>query len=160
MDEERDDAQAAVLAPMTNGQLLGAGLIGLMIGLIVWAIGSLVDQYVLQLLFCSDTASGCQETKPYALAIGTILGAGFGLFGLVKLRVLRPLLVVVAALAALWNLALSLGDMPLYGIIIAHALLYAGLYMLLAWLARLRAMYVVLLLFVVIVVVIRLAITS
>ena len=160
MRDEKDETQATLLAPLRNGQLFGAGFIGLIVGLIVWALGSLIDQYVLQVLFCQDTASACQETKVYAVAIGAILGAGLGLFGLVKLRVLRPLLVVAASMAGLWNLMASLSEAPLYGIIISHALLYAGLYMLLTWLARLRSMYVVLLLFIVVVVALRFALTT
>jgi len=160
MSDEKDEAQMTILAPLRNGQLFGAGLIGLIVGLIVWAMGSLIEQYVLQVIFCQDAANACQETKVYAVAMGAILGAGVGLFGLVKLRVLRPLLVVIAGMAGLWNLTPNLGEVPLYGIIVSHALLYAGLYMLLTWLARLRSMYVVLLLFIVVVVALRFALTA
>lgn len=160
MNDEKDETQATLLAPLRNRQLFGAGFIGLIIGVIVWALGSLVDQYVLQLIFCQDAVNACQETKAYAVAIGAVLGAGLGLFGLVKLRVLRPLLVVAASMAGLWNLTASLGEAPLYGIIISHALLYAGLYMLLTWLARLRSMYVVLLLFIVVVVALHFGLTA
>lgn len=148
----------ALLAPMTSRQLFGAGLIGLMIGLIVWGVGSAVDQYILKVLFCQNAE--CVATMPYAVAIASIVGAGLGLFGLVKLRVLRPLLIVVASVAALWNLSLHVAELPIYGVILVNGLLYAGIYMLLAWLARLRSMYIVLALFLVIVIVMRFALTS
>lgn len=146
------------LAPMEIKNLIEAGFTGLMVGLIVWGLGSLVDQFVLQPLFCADNAQ-C-ETTPYALAIGSVAGAGIGLFGLVKFRLLRPLLVVAAAAVALWNLPLQIAELPLYGLVIASALLYAGMYMLFAWLARLRSIYIVLGLFVIVIIGVRLILTS
>jgi hypothetical protein len=156
MSEMVDEERAALLAPMTIKQLFGAGLIGLMIGLIAWGVGSIVDQYVLQVLFCQGA---CAETAPYAVAIGSVVGAALGLFGLVKLRVLRPLLVVVASMAALWNMSLIVAELPLYGVVLVNVLSYAVMYALFAWLARLRSMYVVLGLFLVIVVTMRFVLT-
>jgi hypothetical protein len=158
MSETKDEGRAAILAPMTIRQLLGAGFIGLLIGLIVWGIGSAVNQYVLQVFFCPDAA--CTETTPYALAIGSVVGAALGLFGLIKQRVLRPLLVAAAGMAALWNVPPLLEELPVYGVIIAMALLYAGMYALFAWLARLRSIYVVLVLFVILIVAVRLVLTA
>lgn len=158
MSDLTDEGQAALLAPMNSKQLLGAGLIGLLIGLIVWGIGSIVDQYVLKILFCQSTE--CIETTPYAIAAASIIGAGFGLFGLVKLRVPRPLLVTVAAMAALWSLSLHVAELPIYGVILANVVLYGAMYVLFAWLARLRSIYIVLGLFLAIVVVMRFVLTS
>jgi len=158
MSDLTDEGQAALLAPINSKQLLGAGLIGLLIGLIVWGIGSIVDQYVLKILFCQSTE--CIETTPYAIAAASIIGAGLGLFGLVKLRVLRPLLVAVAATAALWSLSLHVAELPIYGVILANVVLYGAMYVLFAWLARLRSIYIVLGLFLAIVVVMRFVLTS
>lgn len=158
MSDENSEGKAALLAPMGTKQLLSAGLIGLAIGLIVWGLGSIIDQYVLQPLFCQD--GECAATAAWALAIGSVGGAGLGLFGLVKLRLLRPLLVVLAAMIALWNLPSFLADLPLWGVVVASALLYAAMYMLLAWLARLRSIYVVLSLFVIVVIATRFIFTS
>lgn len=158
MSDENSEGKVALLAPMDIKQLLGAGFIGLMIGLIVWGLGSVIDQYVLKTLFCQDGT--CDSTESWALAISSIAGAGLGLFGLVKLRVLRPLLVAVAAMIALWNLPLLLANLPLWGVILGSVLLYAGVYTLLAWLARLRSIYVVLTLFVIVIIAARIALTS
>ena len=161
MSDVKEEVKTAPLASMSGKQLVGAAAVGLMIGLIVWGMGSIVDQYVFQVIFCQDTQSGnCHEATSYAQAIGAIIGAGLGLFGLVKLRVLRPLLVVVAGMIALWNFPTMIGMLPIYGVIIATALLYAGLYALFAWLARLRSIYAVIALFTVIIILIRLAITA
>jgi len=158
MSDLTDEGQVALLAPMNSKQLLGAGLIGLLIGLIVWGIGSVVDQYVLKILFCQSTE--CVETTPYAIAAASIIGAGLGLFGLVKLRVLRPLLIAVAAMAGLWNLSLHVAELPIYGVILANVFLYGAMYVLFAWLARLRSIYIVLGLFLAIVVAMRFVLTS
>lgn len=158
MSDVKDEVAATPLAPMNIKQLLGAGTIGLLIGLIVWGLGSILDQYILRTLFCQDTE--CGDTAVWAQAIASVVGAGLALFGLVKLRVLRPLLVVVAGMAALWNLPLLLAELSLFGVIIASALLYGAIYMLLAWLARVRSIYIVLLLFVAIIVAIRFVLTS
>lgn len=161
MSDVNEEVKTAPLASMSGKQLVGAGVIGLMIGLIVWGVGSIVDQYVLQVLFCQDAQDGnCREVTSYAQAIGAIIGAGFGLFGLVKLRILRPLLVVVAGMVALWNFPMIIGMLPIYGVVIAMALLYAGLYALFAWLARLRSIYAVIVLFAAIIILIRLAVTA
>lgn len=159
MSDVNEEVKVAPLASMSGKQLVGAAAVGLMIGLIVWGIGSIVDQYVLRVIFCQDTQSGC-ETTSYAQAIGAITGAGLGLFGLVKLRVLRPLLVVVAGMIALWNFPTMIGMLPIYGIVVTMALSYAGLYALFAWLARLRSIYAVIVLFAAIIILIRLAITA
>lgn len=161
MSDAKDEVKVTPLAAMSGKQLMGAAAVGLMIGLIVWGIGSIVDQYVLKIIFCQGMQSGeCPETTPYAQAIGAIIGAGLGLFGLVKLRVLRPLLVVVASMIALWSFPVVVGMLPIYGVIVATALLYAGLYALFAWLARLRSIYAVIALFAAIIVLVRLAITA
>jgi hypothetical protein len=158
MNDVRNEDQIALLAPMSSRQLLGAGLIGLLIGLVVWGISSIVDQYVLKLLFCQS--SECVETTPYAIATASIIGAALGLFSLVKLRVLRPLLIVVAAMAALWGLSLHVAELPIYGVILANVFLYGAMYLLFAWLGRLRSIYVILGLFLAIVVVMRFVLTS
>lgn len=145
MSSEKIEGENTPLAPMTIRQVLSAGLIGLLIGLTVWGLGSVIDQYILKTFFCPE--GSCEGTTSWALAIASVIGAALGLFGLVKLRVLRPLLVVLAAMIALWNLPLLIVDAPLWGVVVASMLFYAGMYMLLAWLARLRSIYVVVILF-------------
>lgn len=157
MNGTADEGKMALLAPMSIKQLVAAGAIGVMIGLIVWGLGYVVDAYILKVLFCGDQAGVCNETVPYALGLASLVGAGLGLFGLIKLRILRPLLVVLAATAALWGLPNLVATLPWLGVAVACALLYSGVYALFAWIARVRSLWVVVVIFTGIVIAIRLA---
>ena len=160
MNEAREGS-ATLLAPMGLKKLFAAAGIGLAIGAIVWGLGYIVNTYVMQVLFCPGTQTmRCDDFVPYAHGIAGVIGAGIGLFGLIKLRVLRPLLVILAAAAALWNLPSALSVLPWLAVGVATVIFYAGVYALFSWVARIRSLWAVAAIFTVAVIAIRLALVS
>lgn len=154
MENGQVENQSA-LVPMAVGQLLQTFVLGLIVGLVVWGLTFVIDTYVLRAIMCQgDQTMGC-SVGTYAEASAAILGTGLGLFGLMRLRVFRPLLVALATLVALWGIIAMTAGLQWYLIGLSVALLYAISYAFFAWIARIRSFVVVLIVVVVIVAAVR-----
>jgi uncharacterized membrane protein len=79
------------------------------------------------------------------------------LFGLIRLRVYRPLLVVLASAVSLWGIAGMAWGLTWYLGALVAAVMYLLAYGLYAWVARTRMFLIALAVTVVLVVVVRLA---
>ena len=99
---------------------------------------------------------GCTQGLQYANAVANVLGAGIGLFFLVRIQAFRPLIIAVATLATLWGLVNITKSLPWYGIGLVSVGLYALTYATYAWIARLRLFWIVMLILVAMIVAIRL----
>jgi hypothetical protein len=122
---------------MDIARLPRLGVVGLAIGVITWAIVQILARNVLDPLFChsSDTESICGGIGWSAEAIGLGLASVGALFLLIRLRVFRPLLVVLFVAIAtygVWQLASSL---VWYESALWLGLVYALAYMLFVWIA-------------------------
>lgn len=154
MENDQVENQSA-LVPMAISQLLQTFLLGLIVGLVVWGLAFVLDTYVLRAIMCQgDQTIGCSVGN-YAEASAAILATGLGLFGLMRLRVFRPLLVALATLVALWGVIAITSGMQWYIVGLSVALLYAISYAFFAWIARIRSFVVVLIILVVIVAAVR-----
>ena len=83
-----------------------------------------------------------------------------GLVTLARMRVYRPLLVVLAATVALWGLESSIASLPWYWGLLAVVVFFALAYGLFSWLARIRNFIMAVVITVVVVVVIRLLLVA
>jgi hypothetical protein len=155
MTEKQGEDRQALLAPMSLRQLVLVVLVGAVAGIIAWGLSYVLDTYVLQAIFCREESADCSEVPQYAEAIAGIIAAGAALFGLVKLRAMRPLVVVVAATLALWGLVSAVVTLEWYGALLAVTGLYALTYAIFAWIARLRVLWMVMFLVVAALVAIR-----
>jgi hypothetical protein len=89
-----------------------------------------------------------------------IIGAAVGLFGLVRLHVFRPLLIVISTLVSLWGLVSLVTPFDWYIQAIVVAAMYGFAFGVFGWLARIRRFYIALVAIVVVVVVTRLILNS
>lgn len=152
MENDQVENQSA-LVPMATSQLLQTLLLGFIVGVAVWGLTFVIDTYILRAIMCQgDQTIGC-SVGSYAEASAAILATGLGLFGLMRLRVFRPLLVALASLVALWGVIAMTSGLQWY--MVGAALLYAISYAFFAWIARIRSFIVVLIVLVVIIAVVR-----
>lgn len=113
-------------------------LIGAALGIMYWALVFIISHFVVDQLFCGSSvnALACSNSVDLSGNIASILVATIGLGVLVRLRVLRPLIVVIAAAIVLWGLAgwtdgLAWGEVAFWS-----ALLYSLAYVLFSWISR------------------------
>jgi hypothetical protein len=156
----RDEKQAPIIV-MSVKQILQVAVLGVLIGLLVWAFTYILETYILKALLCQGSQTmKCASATTYAGITASILAAGVGLFGLVKIGVFRPLLVVIAATASMWGLLGIVGTLPLYGILICIAGLTMLSYLAFSWLARIRLFWLAVTLMAILIVVVRLVLMS
>lgn len=144
------------VVPMYNREMLGIALTGLGVGLIVFGAAYLLNRYVFSGIMCQGDGAGCSESPTYSMIVAMVIGALLGLVALVQTRVYRPLLVVLGATVGLWGLFALTSDMAWYwGLVIVMAL-FGLSYALFAWVARIRAFPVSIIVTIVLVVAMRL----
>lgn len=160
MTEQYEEQQTA-LVPMSIQQLLRIALVGALVGALTWGAALLLDAYVFKGMLCQGSAQAkCATSLSYSSATASILIAGLGLLGLIKLQVFRALLVVIMATISLWGLQVTLGAWSWQGAVLASVLLSAISYSLFAWVVRIRAFLMAVIVAVVLVVVIRLVLNA
>jgi hypothetical protein len=121
---------------------------GIVLGIAVWGLTVLLERFVLRGLFCGDpSAAACVNITTYAGNIATVIVAIVGVVALVRLNVFRPLLIVLGGAISLWGMAAWLQNLGMVEQVLWSALLYALLYSLYAWVARIRNAVMVLIVF-------------
>ena len=158
------------LAPVETGSshvvtytlrdIIRAVIVGLVVGALAWGLAWLFTNYVFEPLLCRDGSAKCQSSDGYAAVSAQLVAAITGLIVLVRQLVFRPLLVVLAATIALWGSLVLVAALPWYAALITTALLYGLAYGLFMLLARLRSFALTVIVMTVIVVVVRLVLTS
>lgn len=160
MDTEQGATKAPLFAALSTVQFIQVAVIGLIVGVFSWIFAEVLGMYVLKPDACTGDAFVCAASSQPAVILGSILAALIGLFGLVKLQIFRPLLVVIAATLSLWEVVSELTALSWYWSLGTTALLYAVAYVAFMWIVRIRIFWVVLLLAVALVVALRLIITA
>lgn len=146
-----------IYMPMAKRELVQIALLGAAVGLIVWILTSLLDTYVYHGLLCqASEANQCASVPTFASLTGTIIGAMLGLVGLVRLRLFRPLLVVLAAMFSLWEITSIIGGGSWFVVLLVTAGMYALAYCAFAWIARLTNFFAALFVMIVLTVIVRL----
>jgi hypothetical protein len=146
---------------MNAHELVPIAGIGAASGLISILIYFLLVSVVVPGLFCQDPATSVCASAPTTMnGIALIIGGGSGLYGLIRLRVFRPLLVVLATILAIGGIAQPLSSVPWYWAILSTMLLTMAAYALFSWVAQLRSFIVAALLTVVLTIVTHLVLFS
>ena len=157
-----DESQPEIVEqtiPMSYRDLLSVGILGAAVGLVTWVVGYLLNRYVFDAFFCQNAESSqCAYADDYAAAVALVLGSVAALVGLIRLRVYRPLLIVLASAFSLWGLLQISWGMAWYAGLIVAVLLSLLAYGLYAWVARIRVFWIAILATVLLVVAVRLAI--
>lgn len=159
-DDTQSEKYSHVL-PMRWTDAASAAAAGAVAGLIAWLIFSGISQIGGSTLFCSgDTPSLCQAAPRIVEAVALIGGGVVGLLGLVRFRVFRPLLVVLAALVSLGGIQNALTAVPWYIAILLSIGLFAVAYAAYAWLSRMRSFILAVVAIVIVAVTVRLVLFS
>lgn len=136
---------------------LRIALVGAIVGVAAWGLTFLLERFVLNALFCGDQAAeACVNITTYAGNISAIVVAIIGVVALVKMGVYRPLLIALGAIISLWGLAAWLQPLGFVEQLAWTVVLYVLLYSVYAWIARVRNVVAVLVIFGVIAVASRL----
>lgn len=159
-DNQSDDMQTSLVL-MSTRKLLLIIVVGMLTGLTMWGLAYLLDTYIYKAILCNGKdAAQCLSSTRYATTTAIIIAAAAGLFGLVRLHVYRPLLIVIATLVSLWGLlvATSLFTWYLQAIIVMFMFgLGFGIF---SWIARVRRFYIALISIIILIIVMRLILNS
>lgn len=132
-------------------------LVGAVVGLLTWGLAQLLERFVLSGLFCGDEASHvCTNVVVYSGNIAAVVMAVIGVVALVRMSVYRPLLIALGAIISLWSLAAWVQSLGLVEQVAWTTGLYVIFYSVYAWVARIRSVAVVLVVFAIIAVTSRL----
>lgn len=149
------------IVPMLRSDFMSVLALGAAVGLLVWGLGMLFDRFVFDVYFCqSEAGRQCASAKSYSVAAASFIAGIAALAGLIRLRVYRPLLVLIASLLSTWGVVqISWGLGWFTGILIAVAM-YALAFGAFSWIARVREFWISLVVIIILVLAVRLAITS
>jgi hypothetical protein len=136
---------ARLIVPDTENTMVPSGygwwqiaLVGAGIGVLQWVIAALLGGFVIDQLLCrsSITVASCAQSSIVAGDVATIIVGVIGLVVLVRMRVLRPLVVVVASAILLWGLPVMTSGLAWGEVVFWSALTYGLAYSVFAWLSR------------------------
>lgn len=148
------------LVAMTVKKLLFIIIVGAVAGIVTWGLTLVLDTYIYKAVLCNkDAVVQCASSQQYATITATIIGAAAGLFGLVRLHVFRPLLIVIAAFISLWGLLSLLTSLPWYGSMLIAGGMYGLAFGVFAWLVRIRKFFIALILAILVVIAVRLVLS-
>ncbi len=157
MDESQAEQPSYAVA-MTNRGLLSVLALGGIVGLFVWGAGLVLNRYLFDVVFCQNgIGNQCAYATSYAEGAAIVIGSILALFGLIRLNVYRPLLVVLASAISLWGIGVMAWGMAWYWGALIAAVMYLLAYSLFAWVARIRMFLIALVATVVLVAAVRLA---
>lgn len=154
--EGDSEPRISPLVTMTIGELIRAIACGVAVGLITALIYFLMNKFVFGAVLCRpQSPANCSQAPNYAFIVAAIIAAIAGLATLVRMRIYRPLLVVLGAVVALWGIHTTLSSVAWYWGLLAAMLLFGIAYGLFAWLARIRSFILAIVVVIVAVVLVR-----
>ena len=141
---------------MTLRELIATAIWGVVIGLVTAFIYIMLYKFVFSTVLCRAQSTGsCDQAPSYAAIVTLIISLVAGVGALARLRIYRPLLVVIAALVSLWGLQSDVMGMPWYWAVPATAVLFGLAYALYAWLSRIRNFILAIVVIAVVVILVR-----
>lgn len=136
-------------------------LCGASVGLFVGILYALLDNFVFGAVLCrAQQSADCSQAPQYAMIVATVIGAIGGLVALARVRVYRPLFVVLFATICLWLGNVLVAGVAWYWTLVVLTVLYTIAYLLFAWLARLRSFVLAAVVAIVVLVIVRLVATA
>ena len=149
------------LVPMTGRELVSVIVSGIAVGAVAWVLYYLLNMYVFSAVLCRPQApADCSNAPGYAMTVAVIIASIAGLAVLARMRVYRPLLVVLAAAISLWGFQHIISGMQWYVALPVVALLFGFSYGLYTWLGRLRSFILAVVISIILVVAVRLALVG
>jgi hypothetical protein len=113
-------------------------LTGVAIGALYFILTALVGHFVIEALYCgaSFNAANCSNSISLSGNIATILVGTIGLGVMVSLRIVRPIIVAIAAGVSLWGLSVWTVGLGWGEIVVLSSILYGLSYVVFAWICR------------------------
>lgn len=144
------------LVPMTWRELARIGAIGAVIGALSVGLYVLFYTYIFQAVLCRDQANtACGQAATYAAITTAFIASFVAVVVLAHIRVYRPLLIILAAILALWGIQSIVVVLPWYWALAGMIAVGALAYSLFAWIARIRSFILSAVVAIVIAVIIR-----
>ena len=142
--------------PMTWRELARIGAIGAVIGALSVGLYVLFHTYIFQAVLCRDQANtACGQAATYAAITTAFIASFVAVVVLAHIRVYRPLLIILAAILALWGIQSIVAVLPWYWALAGMIAVGALAYSLFAWIARIRSFILSAVVAIVIAVIIR-----
>ena len=145
---------------MATGTFVRIVLLGAAVGLFTWLLALALDRYMFVPFFCQtgENVSVCSNSTVIASNIAAVLVGVMAVPLLVTIYARRAILVVVAAVVALWGASAWVAG-EWFVSMIWTALASAAIYAVLSWVNRLRNTVAVVILMVLFVIAVRLVIS-
>ncbi len=144
------------LVPMTWRELARIGAIGAVIGALSVGLYVLFHTYIFQAVLCRDQANtACGQAATYAAITTAFIASFVAVVVLAHIRAYRPLLIILAAILALWGIQSIVAVLPWYWALAGMIAVGALAYSLFAWIARIRSFILSAVVAIVIAVIIR-----
>lgn len=139
MNETASETRSS-LVPMTWRELARIGAIGAVIGALSVGLYVLFHAYIFQAVLCRDQANtACGQAATYAAITTAFIASFVAVVVLAHIRVYRPLLIILAAILALWGIQSIVAVLPWYWALAGMIAVGALAYSLFAWIARIRS---------------------
>ena len=108
--------RSALYADLQPKRLLSALIVGLIVGFLVWAFTAVLQNYVIEPLFCNSTDNFtiCANGGKIASNLAVVFSVLIGLFALVGRGVSRPVMVSIASAVVLWGIGPALGGLSAF----------------------------------------------
>ena len=112
--------------------------IGLGLGLMYWVLTYLVGHFIVDQLFCNNSADAVNCTNSTSISgnIADVLVATIGLGIMIRLRIFRPIVIAAATAILLWGLAGWTEGLWFLEAIGWSMLLFGLCYLLFSWIGR------------------------
>jgi hypothetical protein len=142
---------------MSRRDVIDTLVCGAGVGLLIAVLYLLLNSFVFGAVLCrAQSSANCANAPHYAMIVAMVIGAIAGLVALARVRVYRPLFIVLFAAVSLWAANLLLSGYAWYGVIGVLLGLNAIAYLLFAWLARIRSFILASIIGIIVLVVVRL----
>lgn len=166
-DQARQEVEESLqksqrIIDMNWGQLSRVVLIGIVLGALTWGFAILLQNIVIEPLFCrsAGNAALCGNTESIAFNASAVSIGIVGVAALVKLAVYRPLIIAIASVATLWSANAWLGELSWFASVGWLALFYGVVYALYSWVVRIYNLPLAVGMVIAIIIATRLVITS
>ena len=116
-------------------------LTGVTIGVLYVGLSALITHFVIDPLYCKATLNSgiCVNSELNGGNIVTILSALVALALFIRLRVFRPIVIVVASAVLLWGLSGWTAGLGAVEIVVSSAILYGLSYIMVSWICRYKS---------------------
>lgn len=158
------DNQTLFLRP-ARGEILKLAVLGALIGLLIPFVGYLLEHFFIAPVFCTagDALGLCTNAGSVGYYTASVIFGAISIVVLANWQVFRPLVIAVAAIAALWGFKRYVQDIVgssgleyyLFSVV-----LYAAAYLLFYWIMRIRRFALSLILTIAIVLLLRWALVA